>query len=347
MSHLETRKVQLTGGTTLTVSIPKVWADRVGLRTGDRVVFQMAEGNTLHLRPATELAAPALVRERIDARGLAPRMLEQRILGLYVAGCDVIEIVSLAPDAMEALSGLPRRLGGIEIVEQGEDRLVLQDFSEAREFDIAAAFDRMYAIASGIHRAAYAAIGRETPPPVAEARARCEEVERLQWVAVRLQRRLAGRATPSRVPSQIALTYARAFVTAQMLAGHGVRLTETAQLIPCSVADREACTSVLELGAHALQICDEAARSLRKADLHAADAALRRITAFDERLRLVRGLVAREAADRGACGLCLSAGGVLEWTNATALAGGRLADLAIQHAVESQMTSLQGGAGRA
>lgn len=342
MAVVETRKVQLTGGTTLTVSLPKAWADRVGLRTGDRIAFHAVEGNALQLRPVGELEQRAPVRERIDASGLTPRMLEQRVIGLYVAGCDIIDVVGLTPAALEAVGTLPRRLSGLEAVRQGPDWITLQDFMDARNFDVAAAFDRMYATASGIHRAALAAIAKMTPPPLAEARARNEEVERLQWVAVRQQRRLADDASRSRLPAHAALTYAKASVFLQTFSLYGLRLSEATQVIACSAAGRTACTAVLDAGAQAIEIADEAARALRKVDLQAADNALRRLSTFEERFAATRSLVAHEAAKGGACGLCLSAAGVLEWVNSTALAGGRLADLAIQHAVDVARVSLPG-----
>lgn len=340
MGLFETRKVQLTGGTSLTVSLPKAWADRVGLRTGDTVVFQTVDGSALQLRPANGTTALRPVRERVDASGLTPRMVEQRVIGLYVAGCDVIEVGSLSKEALQATLALPRRLSGLEAVQQGADWVVFRDLMDGRDFDATVAFDRMYAVASAIHRSVHAALARQASPPLAEARMRSEEVERLQWVAVRQQRRLADAPSRVHLPSHAALTYATASALVQTFALYGVRLAEATQGLPCSAAGRAACAPVVEAGVAALQICDEAARALGKADLQTADHALRRLNGFDALFTSARGRVALDAARGGACGLCLQAGGVLEWVNTTALTGGRIADLAVQHAIDLKRLEL-------
>ncbi|MFW6449319.1 MAG: AbrB/MazE/SpoVT family DNA-binding domain-containing protein, partial [Halobacteriota archaeon] len=43
---METRKVQLTGGSTYTVSLPKPWARRNGIEAGSTLAF-LEDGNSL------------------------------------------------------------------------------------------------------------------------------------------------------------------------------------------------------------------------------------------------------------------------------------------------------------
>ena len=50
---METRKVQVTGGSTYTVSLPKSWATDQGIEAGSEVEFYPEEGS-LFLTPRTE-----------------------------------------------------------------------------------------------------------------------------------------------------------------------------------------------------------------------------------------------------------------------------------------------------
>lgn len=48
---METRKAQLTGGSTFTVSLPKEWANEIDLETGDTLRLY-PRGRTLIIEPA-------------------------------------------------------------------------------------------------------------------------------------------------------------------------------------------------------------------------------------------------------------------------------------------------------
>ena len=47
---MEVRKVQITGGSTYTVSLPKEWATESGIEAGSKLAFY-PEGNTLIAAP--------------------------------------------------------------------------------------------------------------------------------------------------------------------------------------------------------------------------------------------------------------------------------------------------------
>ena len=48
---MERRKLQLTGGLTITVSLPKKWVDEVGLERGAEVVLVPQSNGTLLVDP--------------------------------------------------------------------------------------------------------------------------------------------------------------------------------------------------------------------------------------------------------------------------------------------------------
>ncbi|TLZ72830.1 MAG: AbrB/MazE/SpoVT family DNA-binding domain-containing protein [Methanobacteriota archaeon] len=57
--HVEGRKLQLTGGSTYVVSLPKPWISATGLRAGDTVFLEtMADGSLTVLPRPAEKAPP-------------------------------------------------------------------------------------------------------------------------------------------------------------------------------------------------------------------------------------------------------------------------------------------------
>ncbi len=152
--------MQLVGGATLSVTLPKAWADTAGIRPGDRVGLEPRADGTLAVRPVTPDGHPAQSRRVVDATGLRPDAVERRVLAAYLAGSEWIDVAArgpLPPAVLDGLDALSRRVSGLEVVEKSRDRVVLQDIADASDLDLRRAFDRMYGTASALHRDVIAA----------------------------------------------------------------------------------------------------------------------------------------------------------------------------------------------
>jgi len=83
---METRKVQVTGGSTYTVSIPKTWATDNDVEAGTKIEFH-PDGDSLFLTPRSEEE-----RGTIDITDLSGQALTRAVTTMYVSGFDVIEL---------------------------------------------------------------------------------------------------------------------------------------------------------------------------------------------------------------------------------------------------------------
>ena len=91
---METRKVQVTGGSTYTISLPKRWADEVGIGRNSIVgVIPQTDGRLI-VTPFLEVE-PEVKRKVFDIGDFYDfdRMLRS-LVGAYVMGFDDIEVRS-------------------------------------------------------------------------------------------------------------------------------------------------------------------------------------------------------------------------------------------------------------
>ena len=89
----EIRKVQLTGGSTYIVSLPKKWINEHGLVAKDQVRIEWRPSGTLRIIPE----ATSLVRRRLvelDLSKIPGEMVYDHLVGSYLAGSQVIRIKS-------------------------------------------------------------------------------------------------------------------------------------------------------------------------------------------------------------------------------------------------------------
>lgn len=111
------RKVQLTGGSTYTVSLPKEWAGEHGVEPGtwvrlhargDQLVLTRGDGSTDHDSERSTT---------IDASNHTPTTLPLSVVSAYIAGCDSITVEHLRDtSARRAVARTVRRFIGLEVM---------------------------------------------------------------------------------------------------------------------------------------------------------------------------------------------------------------------------------------
>src|SRR3990170_4445520 len=146
---MESRKIQKVGAATLTISLPKEWAEQRNLKKGDQV-FLVEEGEALKVLPgpAAEERHRASTEFIVDADLCEePGMLERVIVGNYVLGREKIIVRSalrLRSDHQDEVRRAIRRLMGIGIIEESPSKVVLQCSINPSNYPLDALIKRLY-----------------------------------------------------------------------------------------------------------------------------------------------------------------------------------------------------------
>ncbi len=128
-----TRRVQRTGSSSLSITLPKAWTDSMGLQTGDSLRFRDLGEGRLEISPA-KAEDPAERRQkllRIDASHAPPRLLARLLIGAYITGQDQIIVTSRAGLTSEQRAEVRRTVGhvlGMTVVEEETGAMEVQNF---------------------------------------------------------------------------------------------------------------------------------------------------------------------------------------------------------------------------
>ncbi|HYC12135.1 MAG TPA: phosphate uptake regulator PhoU [Nitrososphaerales archaeon] len=154
MSKPEFRKVQVTGGNSFVVSLPKSWVNDVGLRPKDPVAVVAQPDSSLLIIPRRDIRAAAKSEAVIEApQGFDKDVLLRHFISYYLAGYDTIRInlgrsdVSLRSFIRE---GIRKKLVGVEIIEEGSSGILTQCLSGYVDLPLKKALERMSIIAAGM-----------------------------------------------------------------------------------------------------------------------------------------------------------------------------------------------------
>ena len=253
---VETRKVQVTGGSTYTVSIPKDWATENGVSAGSEVEFY-PEGDSLFLTPRTGEDRTEGTLEVTDLDG---EELTRAVMTMYVSGFDVISLEAgrITTDQRRTIREATQGLVGLEVLEETRDRVVIRDLLDSSELSIHNAVTRMRLIALSMLEDAVAAIATLDDDMARDVIQRDEDVDRLWMVVSRIFRatlRTPKAAEEIGLPREICFDYQSSARQLERVADHATKIAHLSRRFDEPVPD-EVITALEELHADAVAVID-------------------------------------------------------------------------------------------
>ncbi|WP_306059683.1 phosphate uptake regulator PhoU [Natronococcus wangiae] len=268
---METRKVQVTGGSTYTVSLPKSWATENGVSAGATVEFYPEEDSLL-LTPTSETDRQ---EGTLDVSDLEGERLTRAVMTMYVSGFDIIrlEATRITTDQRRAIRDATQSLVGVEVLEETSDSVVIQDLLDSSELSIVNAVSRMRLIAQSMLEDAVTALIENDDDIAHDVLERDDDVDRLWLVVSRIFRatlRSPRAAEELGVPREDCFDYHSSARQLERVADHAAKISNLAlklEEIPEPVAEglvalHEDAFDILEKSLDAL-FADEAAEANR------------------------------------------------------------------------------------
>ena len=95
LNEKEVRKLQLVGGSTYVLSLPKKWIDELNLKTGDPVSIVKNVNRSLSILPTGTSQSPKMTKSKTIISQKEPvESIQRKIIAMYLAGYQMIEIQS-------------------------------------------------------------------------------------------------------------------------------------------------------------------------------------------------------------------------------------------------------------
>ena len=184
---MESRKVQVTGGSTYTVSLPKEWAKENDVSAGSVIEFH-SEDDLLLLTPQRE---EGHTEGTLDIADLTDdHDLTRAVMTMYVSGFDVIRLTTdqMTAHQRRVIRDATQGLVGLEVIEEMPDEMVLQDLLDSSELSIQNAVTRMRLVSLTMLEDAVEALITDDEALAQDVIERDDDVDRLWYMTSRVFR---------------------------------------------------------------------------------------------------------------------------------------------------------------
>jgi phosphate uptake regulator len=191
-SLTETRKLQVTGGSTYVLSLPKRWVTQNGLEKGSSLLVRQEENGLLTILPPemgkTEKTEEALIKvsPEDNSEALIRKTVATYLLGyniIHIRAKDQKEILSTQRNAIKTFAR--NMLVGTEIVTDTSIDLTLQVLLSYPELSVPSALRRMSIITASMHKDAITALKNLDYQLAKDVRATDYDVNRFHLYIIR------------------------------------------------------------------------------------------------------------------------------------------------------------------
>jgi phosphate uptake regulator len=293
---METRKVQISGGTTYTISLPKTWAQEHGIESGSVLALHPKGDGTLLIQPTWEPGTADRHME-VDVSTADEETLRERIRTAYTVGVDEISLLDSTKHSTSRRQTIEKTvagLSGFEILETRKRRIRLRNLIAAKNVDVRKTTLRLRLVMLSMHRDAVSALLEGDQSLAGQVVQRDDEADKLFAMVTRHFRRSLSDLHEVEQLSQTRDELFEYYYTARQferVADHAVKIAEFAQdpevTLPDGYAER-----IEDLGTEARRVVDDAADAvLTDAGMESAiDAIHRRERVMDSLETLDRDL---------------------------------------------------------
>lgn len=280
----ELRKVQVTGGSTFIISLPKAWVEQMGIQRGSVVRITQKDDLTLCLTPEDADTSDTQRKVIINpTQEDTPDSIVRRVVSAYLMGYNIIQLKSNqkrleSSQRFNVKDFTRKKLVGTEILADLPQDLTLQVLLSYAELSVKDALRRMSVIAASMHRDAIIALGTDDVNLAREIVAMDDEVDRFNLYIIRLLKvavvdghilKESGLKSPREC-----LGYRLITKSVERMADHAVNIAHNRLELTLSIVDSELLSELKKLSEFALEIFETAMEAVFDENYAEADAVL-------------------------------------------------------------------------
>jgi len=185
---METRKVQVTGGSSYIITLPKEWVLSAKIKKNDPVGVIVQSDGSLLITPDISMDLGTSTKEFWLDNITDGTYLFRLLIGAYISGYANIVLRSkkgIPPLLRDSAINFTQTLIGPEIVEEDANSIVIKDLLKPTEMPFHKTLKRMFLLVQSMHESTMKALADSDKEIAKDVINRDSDVDRLQWLVAR------------------------------------------------------------------------------------------------------------------------------------------------------------------
>lgn len=283
---MEIRKVQVTGGSSYILSLPKEWVKSSNIKKNDPMGIIIQPDGSLTITPYLS-GKPAERVKEFDLKYIEdPDYLYRSLIGAYVSGFNIIRITSpkrIPSFGHKAVRMFTQVSVGQEVSEETDRTIVIKDLLNPGEMPFENTIRRMYVIVDGMEKDAIFALKSRDSDLAKDVVIRDRDVNRLYWLIARQYNLLLRNVSLSHemnMDVEQALNYLQISRVIERAGDQVVKIAENVQSLMYISMERKLMDSIEILARESLDIFKASVQSFFRKDIKLSNDTLTRVEEF-------------------------------------------------------------------
>jgi phosphate uptake regulator len=189
--NMEIRRVQMTGGSSFIITLPKDWVKKVKIGKNDPIGLVQQPNGTLLITPKMDKEhTKRNITFKIE-NGIDQDFLFRKLIGAYISGFNAITVESkprIQPKTRSTIRRFIQTTIGQEVVEETDTSITVKDLLNPSEMPFHRTIKRMHIIVKSMYEDTVASLKTHDKTLAEDVIRRDSEIDRLHWLIARQHR---------------------------------------------------------------------------------------------------------------------------------------------------------------
>ncbi len=274
---MEIRRVQLTGGSSYIITLPKEWINSVHIKKNDPLGMHIQSDGTLLITPKITQEQLQKVKEFDVSHIPKPTYLLQLLIGAYISGYTSLKISSpsrMSTATRNVIRSFIQLAIGPEVIEETDTSITLKDLHNPTEMPFDRTIKRMHIIVKGMNEDVIRALETKDTTLAEDVKSRDDDIDRLHWFVARQYNILLQNASLTdkmNVSIQMASTCFLISRIIERIGDHVVRIAQNTPNLIHSNLNQKIIKKILTANRLSLDIFNNSISSFFKKDINASN----------------------------------------------------------------------------
>jgi phosphate uptake regulator len=274
---MEVRRVQMTGGSSYIITLPKEWVKKSNIEKNDPIGLLTQSDGTLLITSNMNRKNKQRNKEFLITEKTNETFLFRKLIGAYISGYDSITIKSKArmpPKIRTIIRKFIQTTIGQEVVEEIDNKIILKDLLNPAEMPFSKSIKRMHIMIKGMYDDVITSIKTKDEKLAEDIILRDNEVDRLHWLIARqhnILNRNVNLAEKMGITIEDATTSYLISKRLERIADHIIKIAENNINLIDKKLDEKLIKKIITAGNYSLETLNRSISSYYKKDIHEAN----------------------------------------------------------------------------